>query len=207
MKKILALTLSALMLLSLVGCGAPKDTPAEEKEAASTTVDTTDSTEEAPLALDFFPLEFTFSSGAGGWATILTVDADRNVNGEFFDSNFGESDDTLYPNGTIYVSNFSGKLEVSEQINEYSYKAAFENIETEKTVGEEWIEEGTRYVGSESYGVSDSEYVLYTPTTPVSVLSEDFLTWTMLLGFLEGKEVLGCYALYNETEGVAFFTY
>lgn len=203
MKKFLALALFALMLLSFVGCGAPKDAPAEEKEIISTTVNT----EEEPITLDFFPLEFTFSSGAGGWATILTVDADQNVNGEFFDSNFGEADDSLYPNGTIYISKFSGKLEVSEQINEYSYKAAFVNIETEKPVGEEWIEEGTRYVSSEPYGVFDTEYVLYTPITPISVLSEDFISWTMMLGFLEGKEVLGCYALYNETEGIAFFTY
>ena len=206
MEKLLAFLLSALMLLSFVGCGAPKkDYAALTESIVTETTDITEITEDNKIKLDIFPLEFSFMTGIGGWATILEISEDLTFSGTFHDSNLGECDEVNYPNGTVYVSNFEGTFEVAEQINEYTYKVNFKNLTLDKETNLEWVVDGIRYVSSEAYGLGGNDYTLYMPNTPVSVLPEDIIYWA--IGRLDGKEFLGCYCIYNESEYTAFFTY
>lgn len=69
---------------------------------------------------ELIPKKFTFSSGAGGWATEITLNDDGNFNGQYYDFEMGDRGDE-YPNGTVYISNFSGKFTIPKQIDEYTY--------------------------------------------------------------------------------------
>lgn len=52
---------------------------------------------------------YGFSSGAGAWGTYFYLEKDGTFTGRFHDSEMGETGDG-YPNGTVYISEFSGKF-------------------------------------------------------------------------------------------------
>ena len=66
-------------------------------------------------------VEFTFTSGAGGWRTILKFKSDGTFKGEYTDSNLGETGSN-YPKGTIYKSTFSGNVKSIKKVGEFEYK-------------------------------------------------------------------------------------
>ena len=68
--------------------------------------------------------EFGFASGAGGWSSELTFANDGIFMGSYHDSDMGDTGDG-YPNGTIYVSDFSGRFEVA---NSHSAACRVRNI-------------------------------------------------------------------------------
>lgn len=81
------------------------------------------------------------------------------------------------PNGSAYVCDFSGKFENIEKANDYSYKMTLADITTEKAIGEEWIEDGIRYIASEPYGLEKgTDFIFYLPDTPIDSLPENFLS-------------------------------
>ena len=83
-----------------------------------------------------------------------------------------------YPNGTVYVSNFTGKFTNIKKIDDYTYEMELEECTTANTIGTEEIEDGIRYVYSEPYGISGGEtFYLYLPGKPISELSEGFIGW------------------------------
>lgn len=201
MKKFILILCAALLTFSLFAC---KNSDKYDYSVPETSGEPETTEKENKTSLELPTSEFTFSSGAGGWATFLTLCDDGTFFGEYFDGNLGEWDEDKYPNGTVYTSIFRGKYEISEQINDYSCRILFTNIETEETPGNEWIEDGRRYIASPPFGVLEDEYILYTPSSPVSELPEVLTMWTH--GMLEGKDLMGAYALFHESEGVAFFT-
>ena len=150
-------------------------------------------------------LEWSFSSGVGAWSTDLTIQADGTFTGEYHDSEMGDAEEK-YPNGTVYVCRFSGKMSVSEKTDDKSWKIRVDQLEKEPM--EETIEDGVRYVPSDAYGLAEGdEMILYAPGTPVSVLSEDMRMWAHLMELDAMPETLDCWFLMSEKVGSGFTGY
>ena len=154
--------------------------------------------------------EFGFASGVGGWSSELTFANDGIFMGSFHDSDMGDTGDG-YPNGTIYVSDFSGRFEIANVINNNSVTLRLVESGTSEPVGNEWIDDQVRYVASDPYGiVGGEEFILYFPGTPMSELTDDGRQWYQMPRALSDSELpqtLPCYGLYNVNEANAFFSY
>lgn len=160
---------------------------------------------------DVFPLEMTFSSGAGAWRTKITLNRDGSFEGEHYDSDGGDRSEA-YPQGTVYICNFSGQFENIQKVDGHTYSMTLGEIKTEKEEGEEWLEGEIRHIVSIPYGLEDgSEFLFYTPNTPLEGISEEFLSWwpDWYYADSEGKRAdrLSCYGLYNVEMEYGFFTY
>lgn len=138
---------------------------------------------EAILPLPEDGMNFVFSSGAGGWGTVISVNRDGSFNGNFHDTEMGDTGEG-YSQGTVYQCTFYGQFENVQQLDEYSYKMTLAGIVMEQIPGEEWFEDDIRFVASEPYGLTAAmsseiatEYILYLPNTPKTHVSEDFLIW------------------------------
>ena len=231
MKKLFCV-LFFVIILCLSACNAhiPNDTEATANNLYSepTAMDTSgNSTAETPIeTTEVLPVEhvqlplpednveFSFLSGAGAWRTVITLNRDGTFTGLFLDSEMGEIGEG-YPHGSAYTCTFSGKFENIEKVNAYSYKMTLTNITTEKTVGEEWIENEIRYVASQPHGLADpdnnqlcTEFIFYLPDTPVEQVSEGFLIWWPYCFSQESdaKTTLSCYGILNVTTEYGFFT-
>ena len=211
MKRLLATAIT--LTLVLTGCSSMKEvTTATEQEITTeeTTQDVTqedtqediqEDTQEAAddgtSVLSDLPEYFSFSSGAGAWSTDLYIAEDGSFSGVYHDSDMGDSGDS-YPNGTIYVCNFSGKFTTPEKIDEYTYSMRIESIDLENEPGEKIYEDDLRYVYSEPYGLDNAEEILlYLPGAKVADLPEGFLSWTYVYFDSEITDTLPIYGLYN----------
>ncbi len=154
------------------------------------------------------PIEMVFSSGAGAWGTSLTLNSDGTFTGGFHDSNMGEQGDG-YPNGTVYLSDFSGKFTQIKKLDSHSYEMYLTELTTEQPEGKEWIEDDIRYVCSNAYGLENGErFVFYLPETPIEGLNEFFLNWWPGYYPVEDRaEYLDCFGLQNTVTGDGFFSY
>lgn len=234
MKKAFIILLLTLVLLTLSACnGAVNDeTETSSKEAhskspfsssvvtGSSDIESVDSnpsetayaeTGELPLPME--SANFSFLSGAGAWRTNMTLNRDGTFYGIYSDSEMGEFAES-YPNGSVYVCAFSGKFEGIEQISEYAFKMTLTDITIEKAVGEEWIEDGIRYIASEPYGLYDyqlkeigKEFVFYLPNTPLDKVPEEFLIWWPYRynGGIQQRTTLDCYGILNVATNDGFF--
>lgn len=146
-------------------------------------------------------LEMWFGSGVGGWGTELSINGKGEFSGQYHDSDAGNVSDE-HPNGSRYICDFSGSFAITD-IGEYtvSLKMTALNIDTKKDM--EWIEDGILYIPSSAHGLEgQTEFVLYTPDTPVDALPEDAYMWSP--PEFDGSTI-GCYALYGLDEGFTFF--
>lgn len=195
MKKKLPALLLSLCLLFLAGC-------------SQTVVST-------PTLPGEYPMNFLFSSGAGAWGTRLYLNADGSFQGQFSDTNMGETGEG-YPNGTVYLCSFTGRFSLHEKLDAYSYPLTLEEVSPDLPIGEEQIKAGILYVNAGPYGLYNDNiegdgamsrsFVLYTPDTPVSGLDEELLSWWPGRYEQTPPETLNCYALYNVEAGIGFFT-
>ena len=105
----------------------------------------------------------------------------------------------------MYVCSFSGKFENIEKIDDYSYKMTLAYVNTERPSGEEWIENGVKYISSGPCGIKGgTNFVLYLPDIPISNLSEEFLRWYMYW-HQEPKNTLPVYSIMNVETKEGFF--
>ncbi|MCR5654229.1 MAG: hypothetical protein K6G07_01110 [Lachnospiraceae bacterium] len=156
----------------------------------TTTTTTTTVTENAPvienniddpaheIVLPFHEesLLMYFSSGAGGWATELTLMRDGSFTGNYHDSEMGECGDD-YPNGTFYVCEFSGKFGSFQKISETTWSMQLESLNYAPAGTETYIN-GTRHITTDPYGLSTgSLYQFYTKDKKVEELSRVFISW------------------------------
>lgn len=213
-----------IVLLCLSACSAPVSKPVDTTGATPTDSVSADSkpTETQPKETEpevfepepgYFPIPaepatFSFLSGAGGWRTDMDINTDGTFYGKYQDGEMGASGEGY--NATYYVCEFSGVFVDVEKVNSYTYKVRLSDIETVEPIGKEWIEEGDKYIASAPYGLYDKEgkqkceeFIVYLPHTPVSELSEEFLTW--LPDNYEGKDILSCYGLLNVATNYGFF--
>lgn len=153
-----------------------------------------------------FPVSFTFSSGAGGWRTWMTLFADSTFEGQYSDSEMGDTGEG-YPNGSYYIADFTGKFGNIEKLDEFSYSMELEEITLQREPGTSWIEDEVRYVAAEAYGLDGgTEFILYAPETPVEGLSEMFLSWWPGRFEDPASKTLSCYGIYNKAEETGFFS-
>lgn len=186
MKRIMALVLSILLLLSVVGACAES---------------------EALTFEDMTSLAWSFSSGAGGWSTDMQILENGSFIGTYHDSEMGEMGDD-YPYGTIYVCSFEGQMTLLEQVDEYSWKIRVDNLTLDDEPGQETIDDGIRFVTSELYGLSEGdEMTVYLPGTPVDMFTEDMRMWAHLFDVEEQPEAFEFWFMYSEANESGFVGY
>lgn len=146
---------------------------------------------------EMLPSKFTFSSGAGGWATVITLNDDGSFKGQYHDSDMGDSG-TGYSKGTEYISNFSGKFTMPKKINEYIYSMNLESLDVEGTSGTVYYENDIKYIVSDPYGFDNAdEFLIYLPGCPLEETSEEFLSWSFINTQIRNTIPTGVYGIYN----------
>lgn len=166
--------------------------------------------------------QFIFSSGAGGWATELSVEPDGTFSGEYYDSDMGDTGDG-YENGTYYECKFTGRF--NEKIlsgGPLIYKLIIDEMNYEHKPGTGETIDGTRYIYTEPYGlegiVGDEDSLCFTDAGVVTqIFNEDELQWLSSVGFgvpvgqdwdyiRDIPEELPFAALLNTKEDQAFYS-
>lgn len=228
-----ALAAVSLCLVLLAGCG--QGSPVETAENAGTQREATDGQasgtsqtdtvgeddatsgaapeqEETPgTPVDALPADLpdvlTFCSGAGAWRTNLALTSDGSFTGQFTDWDTAAQ----YPGGLYRICTFSGTFSDLRQLDEHSYSMMLENLTCQETEGEEWVEDGTLYIGSTPYGLEGgTAFYLYRPEASTDVLTTESLQvewpdWNLPETVPEGQ--LGCWMLYNADMDQGFFSY
>lgn len=178
--------------------GETDSSDAPEQAAAATPVDA--------LPEDL-PEELTFCSGAGAWRTNLALTSDGSFTGQFTDWDAA----VQYPGGLYRICTFSGTFSDLRQLDEHSYSMMLENLTCQETEGEEWVEDGTLYIGSTPYGLEGgTTFYLYRPEASTDVLTTESLQvewpdWNLPETVPAGT--LGCWLLYNADMDQGFFSY
>lgn len=143
------------------------------------------------------PSEFVFASGAGGWATEITLNDAGTFKGQYHDSDMGDTG-TGYSNGTVYICDFSGKFTMPKKINEYIYSMNLESLDVEGTSGTVYYENDIRYIVSDPYGFDNAdEFLIYLPGCPLEETSEEFLSWSFINTQIRNTIPTGVYGIYN----------
>jgi hypothetical protein len=219
-KKVFITVLTGMMVLSLAACGKASTTEsADSTQTVSAEATITESANaakenetaatesaEAAVSVEFpesTPSDFTFSSGVGAWSSEMTLHKDGTFFGDYHDSDMGDTGDE-YPNGTVYISSFSGEFTDIQQVDELTYQMTLGTVTTDNTEGEESISDDIRYVYSSAYGVdSGSTFYLYLPGTAKTSLSEECQMWVSDNCYDENGN-LSAYVIFNEEAGSAF---
>ncbi|WP_026523313.1 zinc-ribbon domain-containing protein [Butyrivibrio sp. MB2005] len=195
-----------------------EDVPQAEEEESNTaeesstlTEESSDSAEEksnisyssiSELPNDL-PYAFRYSDGTN-WQTSIHIKA----NGHFKGISIKTSTDTAadYPNGTKYVSSFTGQFTEFMQGDNDEYLLKLSKLEFSSTP-EEWIEDGVRYIKDNPKGIElDRVYTLYSPSIKVSDTDEPFQNlWNNMItkiydNYSDRGDTLEDYVLfYNDT--------
>ena len=151
------------------------------------------------------PDVFSFCSGVGSWATTITIGDDGSFTGTYHDSNMGEIGPG-YPNGTVYLCNFTGKFTTPTKVTDTVYSMKLESMSLERPEGQEYIEDEIKYITTGPYGLENSNVLyLYLPGTPRANLSEGFLSWI----HYDVYDALpaGLYGIYNIQDDTGFESY
>ena len=161
--------------------------------------------------------EFIFASGVGAWETSLQVAQDGTFSGEFHDADMGDTGAGYEENGTLYLSEFTGKFGTPEEVEPFIYEVPVEEIKYKRDVDTEEIFDGTRYVYSGAYGLFGADKVkIYLPGAPIEKLPEGYMDWVTLLNFqiytdsqfyTDIPEDLPFCGIYNEPEDCGFFSW
>ena len=173
----------------------PSDDPAVARPAA----------EEISLFSQLKNLEFYFSSGAGGWRTVLHIDGSGVFSGTYSDSDMGGSgEDGIW--GIQHRCDFTGQFTQPVRVNDYTYSVRIDEIAYEKEAGTEEVIDGTQYCYTDPYGLEDAEDILiYLPGAPLGQLPQEFRSW---VGYSENtRDELPFYALNNAVHQQGFSSY
>ena len=177
-------------------------------EAAEGSAETTPADAQSGFTYaDVAGMECYFSSGAGGWATYMTINADGSFAGSYHDSDMGDSGEG-YPNGTLYFSEFTGSFGDLTKVDDYTYKTTLKSLNYANTPETEEIKDEIKYVYSEAYGLNNpADLYFYLPGKPVSELPEPFLSWVRMAEDTAENGKITVYGLYNENVEYGFGGY
>ena len=146
------------------------------------------------------PVEMEFLSGAGAWRTTLTLSPDGSFAGEYTDSDADVQ----------YICRFHGSFGDFARLTDASWSLTLKELvlDTGHPLGEEWRENGIRYISSGPYGLDGpdgaplepgSAFLLYTPEAtgyaPGTELYGALPFWTWWPGrrqFIDAGDQLGC---------------
>lgn len=227
MKKWIKILPVAACIISLSACGTVRETPTTESETPTTesekagrvtgesTADSTDMATEdtetgtqqadtVQLPIGEEGLDMSFNSGAGGWSTELHLCADGSFTGEYHDSDMGDIGEG-YPNGTVYVSSFSGNFTDIQKIDDTTYKMTLGGWE--QIPVDTGIIDGILYVQSDAVGIKGGEeFCFYTPEAVTAQFSEEYLSWWPGRYSDPAPDTLTVYGLRNVNEETGFFS-
>lgn len=143
------------------------------------------------------PSTFGFSSGAGAWGTTLHIALDGTFDGQYMDSDMG-STGPGYENGTIYICDFTGKFTTPQKVGENIYSMTLEKLNVNSPAGNEYYENGIRYITSDPYGLDNAgEFYIFMPGVNLAELPEQFLSWSHLNRDIRSTLPSGYYGIYN----------
>lgn len=160
---------------------------------------------EDELFAHFEGMEWTYCSGAGAWSTDLQIRPDGTFTGQFHDSEMGETAED-YPDGTVYICEFSGRFSVLSRENTNCWKLRVDELKQKEETGKETIEDGIRFVTTTSYGIEqDDELLLYQPGTPLEMLTDGMKFWAHIYGAGEkNPSGLQAWFMYSEKQDAGF---
>lgn len=188
---------------------ADTETNADMRDEKNSVTENTDWENEGTETLSFTVLEdqeFCYASGAGGWRTILQVEADGSFSGVYSDSDMGSSGKD-YPNGTYYYCDFRGSFSEPVKVNDYTYSMKVKDIRCTNEPETTEIIDGILYHYTTPYGIAGAEeIVLFLPGAPIAELPEEYIRWVRNdIGPDASK--LPFYGLYNMAEQTVFSSY
>lgn len=212
MKRIVSFVLLTLMVVILVGCSFDfsKLTPTQPVEQTEPTQVQTDPPTEPPtqseaeILLENMSGEYSFMSGAGAWATMLTLNSDGTFSGKYHDTDMGANGENyMY---TVHACDFTGSFTDVEKINDYTYCAKVKDLEYDKPAGTEEIIDDCRYAYTDAYGIYGGDiFFFYTPDATMEQLPYEFKTWRIGLIGAPSDQKLGVYGIYNVTKQNGFY--
>ena len=176
--------------------GDPVQEPSDDPAAAQAAADS--------LFSQLKNLEFYFSSGAGGWRTILHIDGSGGFSGTYSDSDMGSGENGIH---RIQMRcDFSGQFTQPVRVNDYTYSVRIDEITYEKEAGTDEVIGVTHYYYTDPYGLEDAEDILiYLPGAPLGQLPQEFRSW---VGYSENtRDELPFYALNNAVHQQGFSSY
>ena len=92
---------------------------------------------------DLQRLQFCFTSGAGGWCTLLAVRPDGSFYGEYHDTDMGGGEPDI--RAVQWNCKFTGRFAQPVQVNDYTYSMGIAEISYEKEAGTEEVIDGIQY--------------------------------------------------------------
>ena len=154
------------------------------------------------------PVELTFSSGAYGWKTKITLRENGEFTGRYTDL---DTDDRnfKYPGGTMYRADFYGRFSDIEEAGDHTYRMKLDYYCSTHTKGNKEIDNNIRYIYTVPFGIERGDvFYFYLPGKAVSELDECFVGWSMgSVGDISDMETMDCYGLFNEATDEGFFGY
>ena len=197
--------LAGALALILAGCRETAPVPPSGNPApmASPVPAETEPAAEFSFA-DLQRLQFCFTSGAGGWCTLLAVRPDGSFYGEYHDTDMGGGEPGIH--AVQWNCKFTGRFAQPVQVNDYTYSMGIAEISYEKEAGTEEVIDGIQYYYTAPYGLEDAEEILvYLPGAPLGELPQEFRGW---VGYYENtRDKLPFYALNNESHQQGFGSY
>lgn len=124
--------------------------------------------------------KYIFSSGAGGWSTTLTVNADGSFTADHQDFAFGGTGDG-YPKGSEFVASGTGKFNYSKRNDDGSFSMTCDQkaFHQNGTIGDVTIKDGVRVETVDGiYGLTPcGTFTVYPTGYATSALSDDVKSW------------------------------
>ena len=178
-----------------------------ERSPAANRPEFTPNNHDAKVLEELENVSFVFASGAGGWATTLTIRADGSFSGEYHDSEMGMTGPG-YPNGSVYTCSFSGSFDQVDQIFDGLYTMTLTSLTYDQEPGETWIENGIQYIADDAYGLNDGEvFYLYRPGVATAKLPDAYIEWVSMPNAWGSNipETLPFWGLYNVGGQMGFY--
>lgn len=120
--------------------------------------------------------DFWFTSGAGGWRTVMTINEDGTFSGKFTDSDMGDSG-TDYPKGSMKISEFTGRLDNVQKASATAYTMTVSQLDYDPA-NVTTIVDGVREITAEPYGIGLNDAItIYLPGQDVDRNDATYRMW------------------------------
>lgn len=135
--------------------------------------------------------------GNTDWGTTININKDGSFTGKFIGLKNDDTGDD-YPNGTVYIREFSGKFSEPTRIDEYTYSTKLDSpLELVGGAnGEEYYENGVRYIYCNPVGFENAdEFYIYLPGIKIADLPKELVSMYHLTS--QTSDTLRYYTIYN----------
>lgn len=221
MKKTISIFLILTLIFSLSACGTKNSSPAPSGSAPSNNTSSTQSSPGIPYSpeidpeadpfkeiagakVDTLPFEgskkLTVKPTTGIWFTTITIEKDGTFKGSYRE-NSQEEFSEHYPNGKIFVCDFTGNFSEFKKIDNFTYALKLDTLYANLAPDESWIEDGILYETASPIGVENGYvFYLYLPGKPTKDFTDAELSW--FFGNVPAN--LTDYALTNSYDAIGY---